>query len=499
MNFEFRSAGSPSRNGILGVASSLNSSNVSQPDSIQQGMVFKDLLNQSRSSVSQKTRSTANDQDDGSQSQVHERDSGVEDNQKTATPPDKKVDKETAAAKDQNLKESGKADDAIPEQNSDSSQISSLQSLQNGLEAVAMVNFKVPLGLNEQANPEEPVTGEVGVSATVMDVQSLVPDTPETALPMSQLTEGNQAVTEEGFSMMVNQKAEASQEVILSGAGSVPVEANVKGKGLKQHSSEINPNLNGQQMVEESSDGVSDVAKHQNQQQPVGVKKDLNQNSQSATGSENLAQSVSNEAASPKTDEVTADGNNNQDLGLKGLHGSNLTELNHLEGAEVPIKVDVAQQVEQKILQNYEVNKPVVFQMTLSPDNLGDIDVQMKFSNGKLIIDIAAASQDTQNLLGKQIDQLVKGLNLQNVQVESVHLNKAVEGGSSSQNASFSMNTGSDFSQQQNNDRLRESFLRNASIQQSLLHGTSETSEDTIRGIAQSMYYAGQRRINYLV
>ncbi|MCG2730241.1 MAG: flagellar hook-length control protein FliK, partial [Acetobacterium sp.] len=159
----------------------------------------------------------------------------------------------------------------------------------------------------------------------------------------------------------------------------------------------------------------------------------------------------------------------------------------------------VVQQVAQKILQNFEPNKPMVLQMTLSPEKLGDIEVQLKYDQGKLVIDIMAASRETQNLLGKQINQLVRGLALQNVQVETVHINTPVEASSTGGNTSSLMNSGSDFSQQQNNAQLRESFLRNSSIQNSLLGNGSESDDEGIISIAQNLQYNGQRRINYYV
>ncbi|AFA49277.1 flagellar hook-length control protein FliK [Acetobacterium woodii] len=191
----------------------------------------------------------------------------------------------------------------------------------------------------------------------------------------------------------------------------------------------------------------------------------------------------------------------NENLGQKGIHEINVTNTNMNKSSEVKANTNVAvtQQVEQKILQNFEPNKPMVFQMTLSPENLGEIEVQLKYDQGKLIIDITAASKATQNLLGKQIDQLVRGLAIQNVQVETVHLNTPVEASENGENLASLMNNSTDLNQQQHNAHLRESFLRNSNIQNSLLNNGDEDHDNSIISIAQNLQYAGQRRINYLV
>ncbi len=191
----------------------------------------------------------------------------------------------------------------------------------------------------------------------------------------------------------------------------------------------------------------------------------------------------------------------NENFGQKGIHEINVATANINKGSEVKANtnVEVAQQVEQKILQNFEPNKPMVLQMTLSPENLGEIEVQLKYDQGKLIIDITAASKETQNLLGKQINQLVRGLAMQNVQVETVHLNAPVEASENGENLASLMNNNADLNQQQHNSRLRESFLKNSNIQNSLLNNGDEEADNGIISIAQNLQYAGQRRINYLV
>lgn len=176
----------------------------------------------------------------------------------------------------------------------------------------------------------------------------------------------------------------------------------------------------------------------------------------------------------------------------------NMAAVNSNKSAEVQAtnKTEVAQQVQQKILQNFEPNKPTVFQMTLSPDNLGDIDVKLSYDQGKLIIDIMAVSQETQKLLGKQINQLVRGLALQNVQVETVHLNTPVEQSGDSQNAAFMMNNGSDPNQNQNQALLRERFIKSSGVLNSI---TTNGDEDESVLIPQNLQNYTNHRVNYLI
>lgn len=120
--------------------------------------------------------------------------------------------------------------------------------------------------------------------------------------------------------------------------------------------------------------------------------------------------------------------------------------------------VAVAGQIEQQIMSQLDKNKPITFQMKLNPENLGEIDVQLKFDQGKLIIDITAFSKDTQALLLGQIDKLIKGLALQNVHVESVNLNNQTQNSNGSDSKALMMNMGMDFTQSQKHALARENY-----------------------------------------
>lgn len=117
-------------------------------------------------------------------------------------------------------------------------------------------------------------------------------------------------------------------------------------------------------------------------------------------------------------------------------------------------------QVSDQILTTLEKKGPTEFKMQLQPENLGQIDISLKISEGKLIIDIAADRSQTQALLTGQIDKLISSLGLQNVQVESVQVTQQMNSDSqNSQNQSYQQNSGMNFSNsRQNSDKAEQSW-----------------------------------------
>lgn len=89
--------------------------------------------------------------------------------------------------------------------------------------------------------------------------------------------------------------------------------------------------------------------------------------------------------------------------------------------------VPLVKQVEGKILEQFDGKTGKVFKMTLKPDHLGEIDVELKINNGKLVIGILSASQETHELLTRQVDQLIRGLALQKIQVQTIETHRVVE------------------------------------------------------------------------
>ena len=101
---------------------------------------------------------------------------------------------------------------------------------------------------------------------------------------------------------------------------------------------------------------------------------------------------------------------------------------------------------------------PAEFRMQLEPEDLGQIDIKLKFSEGKLMIDILAASARTQALLTSQVDKLISGLGLQNVHVESVQVSSQTnsQAQDSSQGQAFTMHSSMDFSQRRQQEQLQQ-------------------------------------------
>ncbi|WP_160316151.1 flagellar hook-length control protein FliK [Acetobacterium bakii] len=160
--------------------------------------------------------------------------------------------------------------------------------------------------------------------------------------------------------------------------------------------------------------------------------------------------------------------------------------------------VALAGQLEQAILSQLDKNKPVKFMMSLEPGNLGKIDIELKFDQGKLTIDITALSKETQNLLSTQVDKLIKGLALQNVQVENVQLNSQSQERMNTDPKTLMMNMGMDFTQGQKQELLKENIMnQNNRAQNGSLENTGDLVGDNLE--AAPITIDRSRRINYLV
>jgi len=157
-------------------------------------------------------------------------------------------------------------------------------------------------------------------------------------------------------------------------------------------------------------------------------------------------------------------------------------------------------QVQDAIVENFELNTDKTFKVTLNPESLGEIDVEMAFSNGKLTINILAASQETHELLSKQIDQLVRGLALQKVSVETVTINRSVEETADSGQQAQSGMTNMDFKQGQQQEAqsnlIGGKFNRMARIGLTSGESLDESLTDLANISVQSSRFS---RLNYLV
>lgn len=89
-------------------------------------------------------------------------------------------------------------------------------------------------------------------------------------------------------------------------------------------------------------------------------------------------------------------------------------------GATEAPKGEAYSQIAVRVMENLANRGPKQISMSLWPEDLGKIDISMKAFQGKLVINIAAESAKTHELLMGQVDKLVSVLGASNLHVESV-------------------------------------------------------------------------------
>lgn len=489
MNLEFQSAGKPTMNRLR---TTTETPAAPQSKGHERSAQFKDLLDQSKQDIKQ-----ADHQLEKARENRRESKSITESNRRES---------EQASLKDGGVKaDDSQSEEPVTEElNGDESQESSaaptidtaqlmgIQNFQGGIET-ALTRLNLKLGLEENSVPEDLV--DQGQVIELKDVGDQLQ-----GVPIIENSQQNDATAHDEMQFLQQNVGKVENQEVVEGVQ----EGLLKNDRPELTATKvINSDANqDQQLVDQVS------AREDSDPQIVGDAKQRNGDQVEDVKSERFANLISDtdltEARSVKqtnTLDVQASTENQietQNPGEKGVQEINVTGINTGKGPELQpdTKVAVAQQVEQKILQNFEPNKPMVLQMTLSPDNLGDIDIKLSYDQGKLIIDITAISQETQNLLGKQINLLVRGLALQNVQVETVHLNTPVEQSSDSQDATFMMNSGSDPNENQNQTLLRERFIKNSGVLNSIL--TSSDEDESVM-IPQNLQNYTNHRVNYLI
>lgn len=536
MNLEFQSAGKPTMNRLRATT---ETPAAPQSKGHERSAQFKDLLDQSKQDIKQ-----ADQQLEKARENRRESKSITESNRRES---------EQASLKDGEVKaDDSQSEEPVTEElNGDESQESSaaptidtaqlmgIQNFQGGIET-ALTRLNLKLGLEENMVPEDfAVQGQVIELKDVGDQLQGVPileNSPQndaTAHDELQVLQQNVGKVEsqevEGVqegslkndrpeltaTKVINSDANQDQQLVDQVSAREDSDPQIVGDAKQRNGDQVEDVksetrlsvFNGVELTDEVDltkeadqpvkvDSTEKVSLTKGADQPVKIdpsdKMDI-------TEEVSLTQkSISDQTESISTQMSPANQTENQNPGQKGVQEINVTGINTGKGPEVQpdTKVAVAQQVEQKILQNFEPNKPMVLQMTLSPDNLGDIDIKLSYDQGKLIIDITAISQETQNLLGKQINLLVRGLSLQNVQVETVHLNTPVEQSSDSQDATFMMNSGSDPNENQNQTLLRERFIKNSGVLNSIL--TSSDEDESVM-IPQNLQNYTNHRVNYLI
>lgn len=228
---------------------------------------------------------------------------------------------------------------------------------------------------------------------------------------------------------------------------------------------------------------------------------EIGRHKQTAAG-ENPMQEVIADAAKTAKSETEADGINLERNGFQNsIHGA-VSTRGAAEASRLTQPVETNQpfsQIRAEILTKLEQNGPTEFKMQLDPEDLGQIDIKLKLSDGKLIIDILAANSKTMALLTGQVDKLIASMGLQNVVVESVHVNQQMNSQTqdNSQSQGFTMNSAMDFSQRKQQEQAQQQILNDSRLAGSL-NRQDETQASTQANRIEAMRY-DTHRMNYAV
>lgn len=193
---------------------------------------------------------------------------------------------------------------------------------------------------------------------------------------------------------------------------------------------------------------------------------------------------------SPESAEVS---NPNQGTGAPGEAAAQNLLTRSVEKAE-PYS-----QISGEILAKLEQKGPSEFKMQLEPEDLGQIDIKLKLSEGKLVIDILAANSKTHALLASQVDKLISSMGLQNVQVESVQVSHQMNSQSQdSQSQNSFLNAAMDFSQRRQQEQSRGDLNKGADLNGTFGFQQNETQEGNPADRVEAFRY-GSYRMDYTV
>ena len=164
-------------------------------------------------------------------------------------------------------------------------------------------------------------------------------------------------------------------------------------------------------------------------------------------------------------------------------------------------KPEVYTQIKEEILDKLEQKGPSEFKLHLKPEELGEIDIKLKLSNGKLVIHIASVNPKTQTLLAGQVDKLLLNMGLPNAQVEilqgTFQSGAQDQSGSNTQSHTYSGNAGMDFSHKEQRDPLQRQWQNN----RNRMIAANVLQQDA--GMAGSGFTARQRnysnRMDYVI
>lgn len=228
---------------------------------------------------------------------------------------------------------------------------------------------------------------------------------------------------------------------------------------------------------------------------------EIGRHKQTAAG-ENPTKEVTDDTVWTAKSETEADGINLERTGFQNSIQGTVSTRGAAEASQLTQPVETSQpysQIRAEILTKLEQNGPTEFKMQLDPEDLGQIDIKLKLSDGKLIIDILAVNSKTQALLTGQVDKLIASMGLQNVVVESVHVNQQMNSQTqdNSQSQGFTMNSAMDFSQRKQQEQAQQQILNNSRAG-TLAQQQDETQSRNQANRIEFMRY-GTHRMNYAV
>ncbi|MEI8217027.1 MAG: flagellar hook-length control protein FliK [Eubacteriales bacterium] len=151
-------------------------------------------------------------------------------------------------------------------------------------------------------------------------------------------------------------------------------------------------------------------------------------------------------------------------------------------------KAEPYSQIGKEIITKLEQKGPMEFTMQLKPEDLGPIDIKLKMSDGKLVIDIMAASSKTQALLVGQVDKLVANLGLSNVKIENIQVSAP---GQAITEQQYVMNGGMSFFHRRNQEQDgRQNSQQGTQVRVNVENSLEAGKVSGIRNQSNKMDYA---------
>ena len=375
----------------------------------------------------------------------------------------------------------------------------------SGLELLQALMSGLPYASSMQQNSEpmknaNALNSETAVPVEMLNVNSAVGDLTNGAFT-GNVTQGQQFSSVEAFAQSMQTVDSSNQNTAVNTLGETLENLELIGSGLeKKNGAELSSRTNdnaqdeltniqalsresetvesyqrsrSSNLVENGRETATDEAGNSNQKQAQFASDELNRNGFNTDTQEYLN-------TAQYTDAVKESGSMNQTV----------------QSAE---KTEQYSQISTEILSRLEQKNTSEFRMQLHPEDLGQIDVKLKLHDGKLIIDILAASAKTQELLTSQVDKLIASIGLQNVQVESVQVGQQMnQQGGNGQNQWQSMNFEMDFSQRRNQEQLQKELYD--SLNQTGSGGASQMEVQELSGnTIQSLGQYHLHRLNYMV